>query len=57
MGPNATDMLGILNLAVHAKIPFKELRSMMYAFPAFYDILGEEISAWGQGVKLAVDPE
>lgn len=57
VGPNATDMLGILNLAVHAKIPLKELRTMMYAFPAFYGAIGEAIGAWGQGVTLAIDPE
>lgn len=56
-GPNATDMLGILNLAVHAKIPLKELRTMIYAFPAFYGAIGEAIGAWGQGVILAIDPE
>lgn len=57
VGPNATDVLGLLNLAVHAKIPLKELRTMMYAFPAFYGAIGEAIGAWGQGVTLAIDPE
>ena len=29
-------MLGLLNLAVHARVPIAELRSMIYAYPKFY---------------------
>ncbi len=45
MGPTGGEVLGLLALAVHAKIPVATLRSMIYAYPTFYkgveDALGE----------------
>jgi pyruvate/2-oxoglutarate dehydrogenase complex dihydrolipoamide dehydrogenase (E3) component len=56
-GPRAGDVLGMLGLAVHAKVPLAELRSMVYAFPTFYGGIGEAIGAYGRGVMTVVDPE
>ncbi len=36
MGPNGGEVLGLLALAVHARIPLEELRSMIYAYPTFH---------------------
>ncbi len=55
-GPSGTDILGILNLAVHSRLPMTELRSMIYAFPSFHSTIGETIGAYGRGVTTALDP-
>jgi len=36
MGPNGGEVLGLLTLAVHARVPIEELRSMIYAYPTFH---------------------
>jgi pyruvate/2-oxoglutarate dehydrogenase complex dihydrolipoamide dehydrogenase (E3) component len=36
MGPNGGEVLGLLALAVHARIPIGQLRSMIYAYPTFH---------------------
>ena len=36
MGPNGGEVLGLLALAVHARVPIDELRTMIYAFPTFH---------------------
>jgi pyruvate/2-oxoglutarate dehydrogenase complex dihydrolipoamide dehydrogenase (E3) component len=36
VGPRGGDVLGLFNLAVHARVPVSELRSMIYAYPTFY---------------------
>lgn len=36
MAPNGGEVLGLLALAVHARTPIAELRSMMYAYPTFH---------------------
>ena len=36
VGPRGGDLLGLFNLAVHARVPVSELRSMIYAYPTFY---------------------
>lgn len=35
-GPRGGEVLSMFNLAVHARIPLAELRSMIYAYPTFY---------------------
>lgn len=35
VGPRGGELLGVLNLAVHARVPVAELRSMIYAYPTF----------------------
>lgn len=57
VGPTAGEMLGLLSLAVHARIPLPELRSMIYAFPTFYGGIGEMIGAYGRGLSTVIDPE
>ncbi len=36
MGPNGGEVLGLLTLAVHARVPLDMLRSMVYAYPTFH---------------------
>ncbi len=57
VGRRAGDMLGVLNLAVHARIPMPELQSMMYGFPAPYSAIGEALGAYGRGVTTVMAPD
>lgn len=36
MGPEGGEVLGLLALAVHARVPIEELRTMTYAYPTFH---------------------
>ena len=36
VGPRGGDVLSMFNLAVHARIPIAQLKSMIYAYPTFY---------------------
>ena len=36
MGPSGGEVLGLLALAVHARVPVDELRTMIYAYPTFH---------------------
>jgi pyruvate/2-oxoglutarate dehydrogenase complex dihydrolipoamide dehydrogenase (E3) component len=36
MGPTGGEVLGMLTLAIHARIPLETLRSMIYAYPTFH---------------------
>jgi len=56
-GPQAGDVFGMLNLAVHARTPLAELQSMLYGFPGLYSAIGEMLGAYGRGVTSVVDPE
>jgi pyruvate/2-oxoglutarate dehydrogenase complex dihydrolipoamide dehydrogenase (E3) component len=56
VGPHGGEMLGLLSLAVHARIPLEELRSMIYAFPTFYGAIGEAVGAYGRGLATVMDP-
>ncbi len=44
-GPHGGEVLGLLSLAVHAKTPISQLKSMIYAYPTFHrgieDTLGD----------------
>jgi pyruvate/2-oxoglutarate dehydrogenase complex dihydrolipoamide dehydrogenase (E3) component len=55
-GPQGGEMLGLLALAVHARVPLGELRSMIYAFPTFHGAIGEAIGAYGRGLSTVIDP-
>ncbi len=57
VGPTRGDVRGALTLAVHARVPLSKLRSMMYAFPAFYSAVGEMLGAYGRGLTTVVDPD
>jgi len=56
VGPRGGEVLGLLGLAVHARIPLAELRSMIYAFPTFYGGIGEAVGAYGRGLATVLDP-
>lgn len=56
VGPVGGEMIGLLGLAVHARVPISELQSMIYAFPTFYGTIGEAIGAWGRGLESVIDP-
>jgi len=56
-GPQGGEVLGMLALAVHAKLPLDQLRSMIYPFPTFGGGIGEAIGASGRGVMTVLDPE
>jgi pyruvate/2-oxoglutarate dehydrogenase complex dihydrolipoamide dehydrogenase (E3) component len=36
MGPTGGEVLGLLTLAVHTRVPLDELRTMIYAYPTFH---------------------
>ena len=55
-GPHGAEMLGMLSLAVHARVPLGEMRSMIYAFPTFYGAIGEAVGAYGRGLATVIDP-
>jgi len=57
VGPAGGEVLGMLTLAVHARIPISTLRSMIYAFPTFHGVVGEAIGASGRGLSTVIDPE
>jgi pyruvate/2-oxoglutarate dehydrogenase complex dihydrolipoamide dehydrogenase (E3) component len=56
VGPRGTDVLGMLNLAVHARVPLKELQTMIYAFPSFYGTIGEALGV-RRGLTTVIDPD
>jgi len=56
VGPHGGEMLGLLSLAVHARVALAELRSMIYAFPTFYGAIGEAVGAYGRGLSTVIDP-
>jgi pyruvate/2-oxoglutarate dehydrogenase complex dihydrolipoamide dehydrogenase (E3) component len=56
VGPHGGEVLGLLNLAVHARVALSELRSMIYAFPTFYGGIGEAVGAYGRGLATVIDP-
>ncbi len=36
VGPTGGEVLGLLTLAIHARVPVRELRTMIYAYPTFH---------------------
>ncbi|MEO3811931.1 NAD(P)/FAD-dependent oxidoreductase [Sphaerisporangium sp. B11E5] len=46
-GPYAGEVLGMLTLAVHARVPVRELRSMIYAYPTFHRAVGDALKKMG----------
>jgi pyruvate/2-oxoglutarate dehydrogenase complex dihydrolipoamide dehydrogenase (E3) component len=47
VGPRGGELLGLFNLAVHARVPIAELRSMIYAYPTFYRGTLDALAALG----------
>jgi pyruvate/2-oxoglutarate dehydrogenase complex dihydrolipoamide dehydrogenase (E3) component len=56
VSPRGTDMLGMLNLAVHAQVPIAELKTMIYAFPSYYGTIGEALGV-RRGLTTVLDPD
>jgi pyruvate/2-oxoglutarate dehydrogenase complex dihydrolipoamide dehydrogenase (E3) component len=57
VGPGCGEVLGMLTLAVHARLPLSAMRNMIYAFPTFHGGVGEAIGASGRGLSTVIDPE
>ncbi|MCP5029163.1 MAG: NAD(P)/FAD-dependent oxidoreductase [Actinomycetia bacterium] len=47
VGPHGGEVLGLLSLAVHAEIPVRTLRSMIYAYPTFHKGIEDALSQLG----------
>ncbi|MFC4590970.1 dihydrolipoyl dehydrogenase family protein [Sphaerisporangium corydalis] len=45
--PNAGEILGLLTLAVHSRVPVAELKRMIYAYPAFHGAIEETLAEFG----------
>ncbi len=43
VGPTGGEVLGLLALAVHARVPVRELRSMIYAYPTFHRAIDDAL--------------
>ncbi|WP_420628248.1 dihydrolipoyl dehydrogenase family protein [Candidatus Leptofilum sp.] len=56
VGPSGGEIIGLLTLAIHAKVKLADLRSMIYAFPTFYGGVGEAVGAYGRGLATVLDP-
>jgi pyruvate/2-oxoglutarate dehydrogenase complex dihydrolipoamide dehydrogenase (E3) component len=57
VGPSGGEVLGLLSVAVHSRVPLTELRWMIYAFPTFYGAVGEAIGAYARGLQYVLDPD
>lgn len=57
MGPRGGDLLGMLGLAIHARLPVETLSTMMYGYPSFYGGIGEAVGAYGLGIGKVIDPD
>ena len=56
VGPDGGEVLGLLSLAVHARVPIAQLQSMIYAFPTSYGAVGEALGAYARGLQDVLDP-
>ena len=56
VGPRGSEVLGLLSVAVHGRVPITELRSMIYAFPTFHGGVGEALGAYALGLQQVLDP-
>jgi pyruvate/2-oxoglutarate dehydrogenase complex dihydrolipoamide dehydrogenase (E3) component len=57
VGPHGGDVLGMLTLAVQARVPLEELARMIYAFPTFHGGVGEALGAYARALVQVLDPE
>jgi pyruvate/2-oxoglutarate dehydrogenase complex dihydrolipoamide dehydrogenase (E3) component len=56
-GPRGGDVMGMLAVAIRAKVPLSTLQHMIYAYPTFYGGIGETIGAYGRGIGKVIDPD
>ncbi|NJD28841.1 MAG: NAD(P)/FAD-dependent oxidoreductase [Chloroflexi bacterium] len=57
VGPHGAELLGMLALAVHQRVPLEDLRTMIYAFPTFHGGVGEAIGAYARALVQVLDPD
>ena len=57
VGPHGGETLGLLSVLVHARIPLREVRHMIYAYPTFHGALGEALGAYARGIGKVIDPD
>lgn len=57
VGPHGGDVLGLLSVAVHARIPLEDLRRMIYAFPTFHAGVAEALGDYARALVPVLDPE
>lgn len=57
VGPNGAEVLGLLSVAVHARVPVAKLRDMIWAYPTFHGGIGEALGAYARGITKLLDPE
>ena len=48
VGPTASETIGLLTLAVHARVPIEQLSSMIYGFPSFNDAIKHALADLGE---------
>ncbi len=48
VGPVGGEVLGLLTLAVHARVPIERLRTMIYAYPTFHRGVEDALRALGR---------
>jgi pyruvate/2-oxoglutarate dehydrogenase complex dihydrolipoamide dehydrogenase (E3) component len=56
VGPHGGETLGLLSALVHARVPLREVRHMIYAYPTFHGALGEALGAYARGIGKVIDP-
>jgi pyruvate/2-oxoglutarate dehydrogenase complex dihydrolipoamide dehydrogenase (E3) component len=56
VGPNGGEVLGLLSLAVHGRVPLGVLRNMIWAFPTFHGAIGEAVGGYARGLVQVLDP-
>jgi pyruvate/2-oxoglutarate dehydrogenase complex dihydrolipoamide dehydrogenase (E3) component len=56
VGPHGGETLGLLSAIVHASVPLRKVRHMIYAYPTFYGAVGETLGAYARGIGTVIDP-
>jgi len=56
VGPTGGEVLSMLTLAVHARIPVQRLREMIYAYPTFHRAVAEALAKLDAGPHLQDAP-
>lgn len=56
VGPHGGEVLGLLSVAMHERVPLERLRHMIYPYPTFHGAIGEAIGAYGRGIGTVIDP-
>jgi len=56
VGPHGGEVLGLLSVAIHERVPLERLRHMIYPYPTFHGAIGEALGAYGRGIGTVLDP-